>query len=44
MPYKQYSDQEMVNLRATIMLSYGMNSFQIFQLRNFYKNSVKIVL
>ncbi|CAG9530361.1 unnamed protein product [Cercopithifilaria johnstoni] len=23
MPYKQYSDQEMVNLRATIMLSYG---------------------
>uniref|UniRef100_A0A915PME6 HEAT repeat protein n=1 Tax=Setaria digitata TaxID=48799 RepID=A0A915PME6_9BILA len=22
-PYKQYSDQEMVNLRATIMLSYG---------------------
>ncbi|VDK72692.1 unnamed protein product [Onchocerca ochengi] len=23
MPYKQYSDQEMINLRATIMLSYG---------------------
>ncbi|VDK86297.1 unnamed protein product [Litomosoides sigmodontis] len=23
LPYKQYSDQEMVNLRATIMLSYG---------------------
>lgn len=28
MPYKQYSDLEMVNLRATIMLSYGwLHSF-----------------
>ncbi|MCP9260298.1 HEAT repeat-containing protein 7A [Dirofilaria immitis] len=23
MPYKQYTDQEMINLRATVMLSYG---------------------
>lgn len=48
MPYKHYTDMEMVNLRATIMLTYGrvdfsFGNFSIFLALQIIRLSIEVM-